>query len=133
MLMAYSNALGGIGVAVEPEIHVAQLFLDPGCRGVQPRGGAEIVQGRGERFHRVSTMLMCLGTLQVGEHRPTLERNGAAERLDGHKRLPPAQGIVALRDKAAILTIALDHLVGEHAPQGQAGDKEQPPNDPFHK
>jgi hypothetical protein len=78
-------------------------------------------------------MLMCLGPLQVGEHRRTLERNGAAERLDGHERLPPAQSIVALRDKAAVLTIALDRLMGEHGPQGQAGDKEQPANDPFHK
>ena len=85
------------------------------ARRIELGSGAQIAQRGGQRFGRIAAALMRFTAFQIGEHGAAFERDGAAVGLDGHERLPPAEGVVALVDEPPILPVALDRLVGEDA------------------
>ena len=84
---------GGIREAPQLEVDVAEFFERAGGARVELRGGAQIAQGRRERFGRIAAALMRLAALQVGEHRAALQRDRAAVGLDRHERLPAARAL----------------------------------------
>jgi hypothetical protein len=81
----------------------------------------------GQHLWRIAAAPVGFAALEVRQHRPRLERNGAAVMLDGDERLPAAEGFVTLRDKPAVILVALDGLVGEHH------GRDQPRHDHAHR
>ena len=121
-----------IGVAMQPDVHITELFLHTrGCR-IQFRGGAQVVEGRCQRIARVAAVLMRFGALQIGEHRLALQGDGAAERLDCDKGLAAAKRLVALGNQTPVLPVALHGLVGKYARHGQPGQQQRARNGFFH-
>ena len=107
-------AVGGVAVAVQLVVHVAQLFERAHRRRVFLDRGSKISQRGGQRFGRVSAALVRLTAFQVGEHRPVPEGDRAAEGFDRLEGVPAAQGVVALDDQPAVFPIALHGLVGQN-------------------
>jgi hypothetical protein len=115
-------ALGGVRIPPKLDVDVAEPFERPGGAGVERLRGSQVAKGRRQHLGGVPPALVGRAALQIGQHRPLLERNGAAVVLDRHERLLPAHGVVAQLDEAVVILVPFDRLVGQETGRRQAGD-----------
>jgi hypothetical protein len=117
---------------MKPEVDVAELFLCTGGPWVKFSRRPQITKRGRQRFRQVAAPLVSLAPLQIGEHRPALQGDRAAEVFDGHKGLSVAKRLVTLEDEPLIFAVPFHGLVSHDGRHGQTGQDEDSGNNFFH-